>query len=336
MDEEGGNRTRIPNSWCCHSLTLSSHRTQCAYYPPTDGHRWDAGIPKFTESCEPILYLSDLDTEDLTYRWSFDDKHVAIATSYPIESDKTRMLYVVGIESGHVSAIEADVLNLSWVPGQHRLLILAGGSQGYASGWHLIDPDGTEMLFFLEGVDHVVSYVEYSPDGQRIAFVQRGSKKIVRLFVCDTDGANCTEMTPDWGEVEYDNALWPEWSPDGRRIAFIARYVESVVGRIRQWTNGTFVVDVVTGEQRLLYEGLLYLVLSPDSTEVGGVSMPGVYKLSLETGERTVLESGNSREIHEVLAWVWADEESSRHDLQPEAELWGRGQQQRLLAGRVG
>ena len=55
---------------------------------------------------------------------------------------------------------------------------------------------------------------EWSPDGNRIAWVSGGSIRVMQ-----SDGTDAREIAPSITAM----ALPPQWSPDGRKIAFIAR-----------------------------------------------------------------------------------------------------------------
>lgn len=316
MDEDGANRTPVPNSDCCASMRLSPGRTQCPYYRSDGKGKWEAGIVKLSESCEPIIFLSDMSTEDFMYRWSSDDEYVSIAPSYPTESGRYDELYIIELDSGTVFTIELDLIyEFSWLPGKHRLSVQADGFQDRESfGWYIVDPDGTKVQTVYE--DAPAEYIDYSPDGQRVAFVAfapEGSRGMIgRVSVCDIDGRRCEQVTPDWGPYEYGSAWWPRWSPDGNKIVFYGEYsLESAASSVPERIEGVFVVEVNTGEQKLLYEDVVGgpAVWSPDGTEVvlGPMTSksPNAYRLSVETGERIVLEG--SKDVSHILAWAWAN-----------------------------
>src|SRR5262249_51385134 len=59
---------------------------------------------------------------------------------------------------------------------------------------------------------------QYSPDGQRVAFVSDRSGPS-EIWTCDKDGANLVQVTVTaWPETAA-----PRWSPDGSQIVFHAR-----------------------------------------------------------------------------------------------------------------
>lgn len=70
----------------------------------------------------------------------------------------------------------------------------------------------------------------WSPDGKRIAFVQRGDTGL-DLYVMNADGSNVQRLTTDSKEYHY-----PSWSPDGRQISFTAQ--------VEPGNTDIFVIDV--------------------------------------------------------------------------------------------
>jgi Tol biopolymer transport system component len=58
---------------------------------------------------------------------------------------------------------------------------------------------------------------QWSPDGQRIAFVSTSASGDRDIYVISPDGSGLTDLTHSPGN-DYD----PAWSPDGKRIAFVS------------------------------------------------------------------------------------------------------------------
>lgn len=311
MDSEGQDRLPVPNTQCCNLFGLSPDKAQCIYIRGDGSGKWNAGVIKFNESCEPIILLHDLETPTLMYSWAFDGRYVGMLPDYPWGTPQP--LYVAEIESRKVLTIGFDVYSFFWVPQEYRLSVMARKLLGDKGGWYIVDPDGSDLRTVSE--DILATSIEYSPDGQQIAVVLADNERIPRLFVCGANGRQCVEMNKDWGEYEYDSARTPKWSPDGSKIAFLAEYYARTATGESQWLEGVFVVDVITREQKLLYEDSICCqpLWSPDGKEVAlqGKSSRSqdVYKISIETGERTILDDGNSMQIGQLLAWVWANGE---------------------------
>ncbi|MBI2781159.1 MAG: PD40 domain-containing protein [Chloroflexi bacterium] len=106
----------------------------------------------------------------------------------------------------------------------------------------LVRPDGSGNHWALPDVPGDQQHPDWSPDGQRLAFVVGGA-----IWVADVDGSDAravyTCATPCYG---VDN---PAWSPDGKSIAFI-RY-DDVQGSGRAFIE---ILDVGAGSVRDVYQ----------------------------------------------------------------------------------
>lgn len=86
----------------------------------------------------------------------------------------------------------------------------------------IMDADGTDVqsVFFPGGENHGV---DWSPDGQRIAFTRvedlDGDQQFdTEVYVMNIDGTNPVRLTEGGVMVEA-----PRWSPDGQQILFLSR-----------------------------------------------------------------------------------------------------------------
>jgi TolB protein len=92
----------------------------------------------------------------------------------------------------------------SWSPDGNRIMF--SRSSTYFSGRiYTISPDGTG----LSHISNIRGYQQsYSPNGQRIAFVQEfleNNAGTSSVIVADTDGSNQTEVTTRSARNEYPN-----------------------------------------------------------------------------------------------------------------------------------
>ncbi|HEX6308988.1 MAG TPA: prolyl oligopeptidase family serine peptidase [Longimicrobiales bacterium] len=120
------------------------------------------------------------------------------------------------------------------------------------------------QLFFARGSN---GDVQYSPDGQRIAFISnRNTHALVGIYQDST-----TPIT--WIAPSTDRDGSPRWSPDGTRLAFVRRAgsggpPQPVLERRHQrWAVWT--ADARTGEARVLWRAPETLSGSPPPTQGG-------------------------------------------------------------------
>jgi Tol biopolymer transport system component len=100
-----------------------------------------------------------------------------------------------------------NVLAYSWVtdPSQEGSLVTI--------------PAGGGTPFTLQ-TDQVIATADWSPDGNRIAFVSTRDGGNSHIFVINADGTGLTEISKMAGSAEGA----PSWSADGRHIAFMRAF----------------------------------------------------------------------------------------------------------------
>jgi Tol biopolymer transport system component len=135
-------------------------------------------------------------------------------------------IYVVDEEGTHetkltcTKQVEQDPV---WSPDGQKIAYLTTGSSGFGM-LHVMNADGTNRIRLPEGnlagaVRLGTGAPAWSPDGQKIAFVEIHSGD---LYVINADGTNEARLTTlPSGYSEDATALGnPAWSPDGKWIAF--------------------------------------------------------------------------------------------------------------------
>ncbi len=130
-----------------------------------------------------------------------------------------------------------------WHPSE--LLVACGARIGEFHGIVEVNPmyGGNTRLVYAVSTDEVVwvTGVDYSPDGEYLAFTRHDLEGRPQIWVVGRDGSHARQLTWDGGES-------PSWSPDGTQIVYArvnwhsAAPTEGVL-----WTVG-----VVTGEQTQL------------------------------------------------------------------------------------
>jgi Tol biopolymer transport system component len=132
----------------------------------------------------------------------------------------------------------------------------------------------------------------YSPDGARVAFVNRVSEEPARLWIMGSDGNEPHPVSSPPGAV-----VAAEWSPDGRSVA-IAAAVENT------FSHEIFVLDLenLTAPPRQVPSTLAdlggSLAWSPDQSHflvfAGPAAAREIYALDIVSGQATQLTFGGN------------------------------------------
>lgn len=161
--------------------------------------------------------------------------------------------------------------HLTWAPDDR---LVAFSTSGQMQGLFKMNADGSGLVRLRNsGWDP-----EWSPDGNRLAFIELGTGEI---HLIDADGGKPLRLT----DLAAESASPPAWSPDGKRIAFTAFrggvFVVNADGSgLRQLVMEPFAIDPVwspDGRQLAFWasrptgatvETLLYVVHSDGSGQV--------------------------------------------------------------------
>jgi Tol biopolymer transport system component len=137
----------------------------------------------------------------------------------------------------------------------------------------------------------------FSPDGREIAFSWSSGKPQRNIYIKKIGAAEPVQLT--FGVADERE---PAWSPDGRYIAF-CRLIgdQTMVGRF-----AVYVMSEAGGGERKIMEGGEGVSWSPDGRTLAVAGPPessGIFRVSLETGERTQLtRSGPSLDNFPVFS----------------------------------
>jgi Tol biopolymer transport system component len=102
---------------------------------------------------------------------------------------------------------------IAFDPGSHRVFVLGG--PGVAGDLVRYDPQTKGFREILPGF--AGEFLDYSRDGQWIAFVRYGERRST-LWVSHADGSNARQLTDPSEDVQL-----PHWSPDGNQLAYISK-----------------------------------------------------------------------------------------------------------------
>ena len=128
----------------------------------------------------------------------------------------------------------------------------------------------------------------WSPDGSRLAFVNRTADGVDAIFVIASDGSGKPQrILPEDRQAETD----PSWSPDGRKIVFSTSPNVGASAR-----SDLRIFDLAAGKATVIpdSEGLLVPRWSPDGRFIAAMTLDTVSLrlFNLSSGKWTTLETG--------------------------------------------
>lgn len=141
-------------------------------------------------------------------------------------------------------------------------------------------------------------YPALSPDGTEVAFSwRRYSSPWLNLYLKPERQEEPVQLTSS-----PHNDVWPAWSPDGEWIAFCR---ERPSGPGPQIPHDIYVIPARGGKERKIAQGWLGVSWSPDGKSIAAAELPklpgnagpaagGIFVLSIESGQRRTLTSGQT------------------------------------------
>jgi Tol biopolymer transport system component len=180
-----------------------------------------------------------------------------------IEPDLPIALSSIDYFAGRDPALEAarSAGAVAPAPGEEWVAFRSPRPDG-RDGIFLARPDGSDRHQLVADLPFVQASPAWSPDGTRLAFIERNPDEA--LWAVDADGSNATELVPaSTGCCGQDK---PDWSPDGTTIAFV-RWI----GPEDAITSEIALYDLATGDITVSYSSKFPTVLdrprwSPDGT----------------------------------------------------------------------
>lgn len=152
-------------------------------------------------------------------KWSPDGSRIAFDTSRDSRDGLGSEVYVMNADGSGVFNLtryaSSDYVH-GWSP-DGRVIVLSDRSGEFAT--YLIDPDGTAVERFLDGL----AYPVWSPDGSRIAYEMDDVTGNTDVWVMNADGSDRLNLTSHPADDRLAATPNSPWSPDGRYIA-IERY----------------------------------------------------------------------------------------------------------------
>ena len=158
----------------------------------------------------------------------------------------------------------ASAISLTPAPGEEWVAFRSPRPDG-RDGIFLARPDGSDRHQLVADLPFVQASPAWSPDGSRLAFIERNPDEA--LWVVDADGSDAKELVPPSdGCCGQDK---PDWSPDGTSIAFV-RWI----GPEDAITTEIMLYEIDTGATSVAYSSQFPVVLdrprwSPGSRRTG-------------------------------------------------------------------
>jgi TolB protein len=144
--------------------------------------------------------------------WSPDGRRIAFLAPaageiWVMNADGAELMRCVRTVGG------AILSSPTWAPDSHRIAFATYRRGGGGGGIYVVNADGSNKTRLAKTPRLLVSALDWSPSGDRIAF-QMGSY-VTDVYVIDANGSNLRNLTHGRLSGSWED---PDWSQDGRRL----------------------------------------------------------------------------------------------------------------------
>jgi Tol biopolymer transport system component len=159
--------------------------------------------------------LTHNDTFDLGAVWSPDGQTIAYYSADPVAGPH---VFLIPADGSQQDGQPLNVAGTSRFPSWSSRGKIAFDNGDMTSGdIYVVNPDGSGRQQLTFNPEWRNIRPDWSPNGQKIAFVSRRNDGSDRIFVMNADGSDVNQLTSVTKPIA-DNA--PAWSPDGQKIVF--------------------------------------------------------------------------------------------------------------------
>ena len=176
-----------------------------------------------TGTFTPLIREGDVDSHFLA--WGADD-----ITAY-LRIDSLGNPRIVKVDLARLPNPDFPITNFPITNYTYDLSVAPSGlttftfSRGFGFGsevWSTRDGGSTAQLLLADSRNYL-SFVRWSPDGKRLAFIKIPDTQtpftVGELWVMNADGSNPLRLA----EADAGHGYAANWSPDGTRLAFVVR-----------------------------------------------------------------------------------------------------------------
>jgi TolB protein len=150
--------------------------------------------------------------------WSSDDSKIIYSKNRNTSTDE-KDLVIHDFITGNKTTLTQSGNNFSAVFSPDKKIAFCQQTDE-ATNLFLMNIDGTNKKLIAAGSSPV-----WSPDGEKIAYVGRGTSGSPQVFVSNADGGDIMQLTTaylwswDSGFAPFGN-YYPKWTPDGKKIVY--------------------------------------------------------------------------------------------------------------------